>query len=140
MTSGLVRRARAARQFGFGVMLVGFVPVVWFVARSLQWGPELPSAWTARIEASLPLHQFTWIAHPMHAELLFALAGLAILWLGAAIAGRQNGVFDAERRAAADRLRRVQQYGGGEDRIEPYIGSPISLEVIRDSKSRASAA
>lgn len=128
MAPELLRRARVARAFGISVMVVGFGPVLWFVGRALASGfvPGLPSAWIAGIEHWLPLHRLTWVAHPIHTEVLLALAGLAVLWLGAAVAARQNAIFEAERRAADDRLRRVQQYGG-DGRIEPYIGSPIPL-------------
>ena len=64
---------------------------------------------------------------PQPTMLLFAVAGLAVIWLGAAIIARQKPVFEADRRETADRLRRVREYGS-DGRIEPYIGSPITID------------
>jgi len=119
MHTELVRRARTARKFGIAMMLAGLVPVLWFISRSLTpakaFVPALPLEWVPKV------------AQPTYVELVVALAGLAILWFGASIARRQQAVFEAEEREARDRQRRVQQYGG-DGRLEPYIGSPITID------------
>jgi hypothetical protein len=122
MHTELVRRARNARKFGIAMMLAGLMPVLWFTSRSLTpakaYVPALPLEWVPKI------------AQPSYLELAVALAGFAILWLGAWIARRQQPVFEAHERDTQDRQRRVQQYGG-DGRVEPYIGSPM---VFRDDR------
>ena len=119
MHTELVRRARTARKFGIAMMLAGLLPVLWYVSRSLTpakaFVPSLPLEWVPKV------------AQPSYLELFVALAGLAILWLGASIARRQQAVFEAEAREAQDRQRRVREYGG-DGRVEPYIGSPITID------------
>ena len=113
--SPLIRRAKAFRMLGAALVFSGLIPVAWFVSRTLvpaaQALPEFGSI-------ALPV-KFAWIPDPT--GMLIALAGLAVMWIGAAIMSRQLYLLDAERRDAEDRLRRVHQYAG-EGRIEPYIG------------------
>ena len=123
MTSELVRRARSLRLLGASIAFAGLLPVVWFISRALipaaKVLPEFGAAW-------LPLQKLTFISNP--ADIPLAVIGLAIMWAGASLAARQMAVFEAEKRAAADRQRRVHAYSDGGGRIEPYIGAPISIE------------
>lgn len=123
MTSELVRRAQTLRLLGAGIAIAGLVPVVWFISRALipaaKALPEFGSNW-------LPLSKLAWISNP--ADIPLALAGLAIMWFGASLAGRQIDILEAGKRAAEDRLRRVHAYSDSGGRIEPYIGSPINVE------------
>jgi len=122
MTSDVIRRAKLARKFGITLALAGLVPIAWFIAASFH--PVVPNLPIPGTEAWLPVNRMPWIAHP--AALLFALVSLALMWLGATIAARQNEVFEAYRKETADRLRRVREYGT-DGRIEPYIGSPFTF-------------
>jgi hypothetical protein len=121
MTSKVIQRAKIARKFGVALVAAGLAPILWSIVTALR---PLPPAWMADTEALLPTHRMPWIAHPT--LLLFGLAGLALIWLGATIVGRQSAVFQAEQRAAEDRLRRVREYGD-DGRIEPFIGSTIEF-------------
>ena len=101
-----------------GLIVAALLPIVWFVASSVH--PAVPT-----LPAFLPVaHRVPWLPHP--AALVFALASLALMWLGATIVARQNEVFDAHQKETADRLRRVREYGT-DGRIEPYIGSPLTF-------------
>jgi hypothetical protein len=125
MNARTIQRAKLARKFGIGLMLAGLAPIAWLVAGSLNPAmARLPS-----FGALAPLHRVPWMPHP--AWVLFALASLAVMCLGATIVARQNAVFETDKRETEDRLRRVREYGGDE-RIEPYIGSPITLEQDRE--------
>src|SRR3954468_22065901 len=108
MTSKVIQRAKIARKFGIGLVAAGLAPIVWSIVTALR---PLPPAWIADTEALLPTHRVPWLAHPT--VLLFALAGLALIWLGATIVARQGAVFQAERRATEDRLPRARGDGGG---------------------------
>jgi hypothetical protein len=113
--SPLIRRAKAFRMLGAALVFSGLIPVAWFVSRTLvpaaQALPEFGSI-------ALPV-KFAWIPDPT--GMLIALAGLAVMWLGATVISRQLYILDAAKREAENRRRRVQQYAG-EGRIEPYIG------------------
>jgi hypothetical protein len=126
MTSDAIRRAKLARKFGMALALAGLVPIAWFIAATFH--PVVPSLPISGTEDWLPASRVPWIAHP--AALLFALASLALMWLGGTIVARQNAVFEAHRKETEDRLRRVREYGS-DGRIEPYIGSDLFL---RDDK------
>lgn len=123
MPTDIVRRAQTARKFGITMMLAGLVPVLWFISRSFTPAKAFVPA--------LPLEWMPKVAQPSYVELVVALAGLAILWIGASIARRQQAVFELEERKVQDRQRRVQQYGG-DGRLEPYIGSPITIDQDRE--------
>lgn len=137
MTAWFVRRAKAAWWVGVGLAIAGLIPVILFAIRALVPGADallaLPPAWVAKMEAWLPLHMITFIPHPQHAEIVFTLVGLAVMWLGATIAGRQKLAFEMEKRLVEDRMRRVQQYSDGA-RLEPYIGP--AMHVAPDSEPR----
>ena len=125
MNSRTVKRASVARNFGIALMAVGLLAIVWLIATSVKpIGPSLPS-----IQAWAPLHRLPWMPNPL--VLISAFASLAVMWLGATIVARQKAVFEAERREAEDRLRRVREYGS-DGRIEPYIGSPITIDVDKE--------
>ena len=125
MNSRTVRRASVARNIGIGLMVIGSLVIMWLIATSVKpMGPALPS-----IETWAPLHRLPWMPNPL--VVLSALASLAIMWLGATIVARQKAVFEADRRETEDRLRRVREYGG-DGRIEPYIGSPITIDVDKE--------
>ena len=125
MKSKTVRRANAARNFGISLVVIGVVTVALLVAATVKpIGPALPS-----FDAWAPLHRLPWMPNPI--VLLSALVSFAIMWLGATIIARQKAVFEADRRDTADRLRRVREYGG-DGRIEPYIGSPITIDVDKE--------
>jgi hypothetical protein len=129
MHSTQIRRAKTARKFGIGLMATGVLPIAWFIASSLHPAlPAMPSTWVAG-EALLPLHRVPWLSHPI--GLVYALASLALVWLGATIVARQKAVFEAESRDIEDRMRRVREYGS-DGRIEPFIGSPISIDADRE--------
>ena len=123
MHSTIVRKAKAARLFGFGVMLAGFVPVLLFVALSI-----LMSAGTGHVtdifgqfQGWSALEKLAPIPSPLQAGLMMAVVGFAVMMLGAALARRQMPVLEAAERDRMDGLRRTSQYYDGE-RIEPYIG------------------
>lgn len=129
MSSELVRRAQTLRLLGAGIAFAGLVPVMWFISRALipaaKVLPEFGASW-------LPLSKLAWLPNP--ADIPLALIGLAIMWFGATLASRQMAVFEAEKRAAEDRLRRVHAYSDSGGRIEPYIGSTI--EVVDEGEPR----
>ena len=118
-----MQRAKLARTLGFTLALAGLLPILWYVAASFH--PLAPRFPIATADAWLPVQRITWIAHPM--QFLIALAGLAVMWLGATIVARQNAAFESYQRATEDRLRRVREYGS-DGRIEPYIGSPLTFD------------
>jgi hypothetical protein len=133
MNSSIVRRAKAARLFGFLVMLAGFLPILWFVVQSV-----LVNGGTGRAPGVLPrfdgwpaLEKLALIPHQLHAGLVIAVVGFAVMMLGAALARRQVPVLEAAERQRAEGLRRAAQYDDGE-RIEPFIGPglPGRAQVI----------
>lgn len=117
MNPALVRRAKLARILGFALVLAGLASGVWLAVHSIHPAPLEPWA---------PLRRLPSIAYLSLLALVVSLPGLAVMWLGATLALRQRDVLEANRREKQDRLRRVRQYGRDE-RIEPYIGSPITL-------------
>jgi hypothetical protein len=112
MNSSIVRRARTTRLVGWGVMLAGFLPVLWFLAQSVL-------ASGTRQQAGLAI----------------AVAGFAVMTIGATIVRRQLAVLEAAARYREDGLRRARQYYDGE-RIEPYIGPGLvgGAQLIRDEE------
>ena len=130
MSAWLARRAAAAQVLGIVLLLAGLVPVVLFVLTTLLPSadatavlgllPEVPGDWLSAAERWLRAHKVIWAPQ---AGLLYALPGLGVMLLGAAIARRQAPVLDAMQARRADARRRVQQYrGGGPERIEPTLG------------------
>ena len=122
--SPIVKRAKTLRLFGALLVFSGLVPVAWFVSRMLiPAAKALPEFGAIALPAKL-----AWIPNPT--GMLLALAGLAVMWLGATIVSRQLYILDAVKRDAEDRMRRVHQYAG-EGRIEPYIGPqfPVTDDI-----------
>lgn len=117
MSPWSTRKAIAAEVLGIVVLLAGFLPVLVFALGSL-----VPSA-----EASAMLGLFPdipWfyakVRWAPHAGVAFALAGLVVMLLGAAIVRRQRPVFEAMDARRQDALRRVRQYEPA-NRIEPTL-------------------
>lgn len=125
MSRWLMRRARAARLFGAALAFAGLVPVLAFTVGSLLpaaeasamlgFFPEVP--WLAGVEKWLHARRVRW-SPPT--GLLYALPGLALMFLGAWIAKSQHATLDAARARKADARRRRAQYGASE-RIEPTL-------------------
>ncbi len=118
MSSWSIRRAMVAEVLGIVIVLAGFLPVVLF-----SLGMLVPSAEASAILSLFP--DIPWldarkVRWAPHAGVAFALAGLVVMFLGAAIVRRQRPVFDALRAHRQDALRRVRQYGPA-DRIEPTL-------------------
>ena len=123
MNSWIVRRARAGWLFGFGVVLAGFVPVVLFVAQSVL-GSVATVAALAQFHGWPAFGRLTGIQTEQHAALVIAVAGFAVMMLGARIARRHRAVLESAARSRQDRLRRARHYQDDE-RIEPFIGPGI---------------
>jgi hypothetical protein len=114
-------RARVAWLFGFLLVLAGFLPVVLFALGSLVpdtgLGPFPDISWLSEVERWLSSRRIRWAPS---SGLVFALPGLALMYLGAAIARVQEAEIDALRNRRQDARRRVRQYGPM-DRIEPTL-------------------
>jgi uncharacterized membrane protein YfcA len=118
---------RAARLLGIVLVLAGFLPALLFALGSLlpvaeasdMLGllPSLPSDWLSTAEAWLRAHRIRWSPQ---AGLVFAVPGILVMVLGAAIVRRQRPVFEAMDARRQDALRRVRQYQPAE-RIEPTL-------------------
>lgn len=107
------------------MMFLGLAAILWIVAVSVN--PALGAGyWVASAEPWGPLRRLP-IPYSSVVALLASLPGLGMMWLGATIAARQSEVFELHRREIADRKRRVAEYGG-DGRIEPHFGSPITLD------------
>src|SRR4051812_31948569 len=114
-----VRRAKAGRLFGTALVFAGLVPVLVFAVGSLVpsaeasamlgFFPDLP--WLSGIEDWLHARPLRW-SPPT--GLIYALPGLAVMFLGATVSKRQDPTLDAERARRADALRRAPFYGGRE--------------------------
>jgi hypothetical protein len=152
-------RARTAFLFAAVLVLTGLVPVLYFVAlvvwqasalfQAGAWVP-LPAALlftdhsllqpgrAAPVLAFIPELQGTWSTQPavasilgkVHAGLVFALPGLAVMGLGVQSALRQRALLRAYKQRNQDRLRRRQDYqreGGPtralDGRREPFTSS-----------------
>lgn len=117
---------RFAWLFGFLVVLAGFVPVAAFALGSLLPGaeasamlayfPDVPGLDVA--ESFLRSRMVKWTPS---AGLVFALLGVGVMFVGAAIARSQRPVLDAMQAHKRDARRRRQQYGAGQ-RMEPTLG------------------
>ena len=126
MRTWLAVRTRAVQVFGIVLVLIGYVPVLLFSVAALMpsadaaavFGllPEVPSTWVSTSHGWLRAHRIAWAPHP---GLLYALPGLALMWLGAWVVGRTHPVLDADQARRDDARRRLQQYGV--ERIEPTL-------------------
>lgn len=118
-------RARFVWLIGVLVVLAGFLPVLLFALGSLLPGAEASAllgvfpdvSWLSDVERWLVVRRVHWAPS---AGLLFALPGLAAMYLGAAIARSRQAALDAMNMRAQDARRRVRQYGPME-RIEPTL-------------------
>ncbi|TMH43345.1 MAG: hypothetical protein E6H54_11885 [Betaproteobacteria bacterium] len=139
MTPWMVRRAKTAWLLGFAVVLAGFFAVLLFVVQAflpagfLPELPRMPAIWVDGSLVRMPLHKVVQIPHQLYAGLAVAVFGLLTMLYGARIARRQIPVLEAAKQRTEDRLRRVQQYAG-EERIEPYIGDTITIDVDSEPK------
>ena len=139
MTPWMVRRAKTAWLLGFAVVLAGFFAVLLFVVQAflpagfLPELPRMPAVWVDGSLVRMPLHKVVQIPHQLYAGLAVAVFGLLTMLYGARIARRQIPVLEAAKQRTEDRLRRVQQYAG-EERIEPYIGDTITIDVDSEPK------
>lgn len=97
----------------------------------LAFIPEFRWPWFMNPDGWLPAHQaLAWILDRLHVGLVFALAGLAVMALGALGALRQRAVIRVQKQWSEDRVRRMQDYRREdsqaealEGRREPFIGS-----------------
>jgi hypothetical protein len=117
--------ARFAWLFGLLLFLAGLLPALLF-----SLGTLLPSADASALlgvfpevpgldvtESWLYARKIKWAPS---AGLVFALAGIGAMILGAALVRSQRPVLDAVKARKRDALRRRQQYGSPE-RIEPTL-------------------
>jgi hypothetical protein len=126
MRTWLAVRGGAAQVFGIVLVLIGFVPVLLFSVAALMpsadaaavFGllPEVPSTWVSTSHSWLRAHLIFWAPHP---GLLYALPGLALMWLGAWVVRGTQPVFDADQARRDDARRRAPLYGA--ERIEPTL-------------------
>lgn len=119
MSTKSTYKARAAEVFGIVLVLAGFSPVVLFALGSL-----VPAAEASAVLGLFP--EIPWVdAHKVrwapHAAVAFAIGGLIVMLIGAAIVRRQKPVFEAVQARTEDARRRIRQYGGVQ-RIEPTLG------------------
>lgn len=118
-------RARFAWLFGALLALAGFAPIALFALGSLVPGAEASAAlgvfpeltWLSSAESWLQGRRVRWAPST---GLVFALAGLGLMVLGAAIARSQRPALDALQARRRDARRRRQQYGPRE-RVEPTL-------------------
>jgi hypothetical protein len=134
--------ARLARLVGFALVLAGFASVLLFSLGSLLPAeeasemlgllPAIPSQWLSTVEAWLRIAEAWLRAHKIlwspQAGLVFALPGLLVMTLGAAIAKRQMPVLHANRARKDDARRRVPLYRGATVRREPTLGPDIGSD------------
>lgn len=116
-------RAFAARTFGIVLLLSGFIPVVAFAIGTLVPAAEASAmlgffpdvSWLGGAETWLRSRAIRWAPS---AGLVFALPGLIVMYLGAAIVRRQDIGVDTAQASRLDAQRRIRQY----ERIEPTLG------------------
>jgi hypothetical protein len=118
MSSWSTRKATAAEVLGIILVLAGFLPVVLFSLGMLV--PSAEASAMLSLFPDIPWFDARKVRWAPHAGVAFALAGLAVMLLGAAIVRRQRPVFEAMHAHRQDALRRVRQYGPA-DRIEPTL-------------------
>jgi hypothetical protein len=126
MRTWLAVRTGATRVLGIVLVLLGFVPVLLFSVAALMpsadaaavFGllPEVPPTWVSVVHGWLRAHLILWAPHP---GLLYALPGVALMWLGAWVVRGTQPVFDADQARRQDAQRRKPLYGT--ERIEPTL-------------------
>ena len=120
-----MRGPRLVWLFGIALVIVGLVPVLVFTLAALLPGaeasallgifPELPG-----VDAAgkwLSSRRVKWAPS---SGLILAVLGVAVMYLGAAIANWQQSALDAQKARKADARRRRREYGPHE-RIEPTL-------------------
>lgn len=115
----MTARARAAEVFGIMLVLAGFLPALVFALGSLV--PAAEASAMLGLFPEIPWLDARKIRWAPHAGVAFAIAGLALMLLGAAIARRQQPIFDAMQARREDARRRAHLYGATE-RVEPTLG------------------
>jgi len=118
MSPWSTRKLIAAEVLGIVVLLAGFLPVVVFALGSLV--PSAEASAMLGLFPDIPWFDARRLRWAPHAGVAFALAGLMVMFAGAAIVRRQQRVFEAMRTRRQDALRRVRQYEPA-DRIEPTL-------------------
>ena len=118
MSPWSTRKAIAAEVLGIVVLLAGFLPVVIFALGMLV--PSAEASAMLGLFPDIPWLDARKVRWAPHAGVAFALAGLIVMLLGAAIVRRQRPVFDAVRARRQDAQRRVRQYEPA-NRIEPTL-------------------
>jgi hypothetical protein len=118
MNSWSTHKATAAEVLGIVIVLAGFLPIVVFALGSLV--PSAEASAMLGFFPDIPWLDVRKVRWAPHAAVVFALAGLIVMLLGAAIVRRQRPVFEAMRARRQDALRRVRQYEPA-DRIEPTL-------------------
>jgi hypothetical protein len=103
------------------------------VAPILQYVPQLPFAWLTELQ-SWPLVQkaVTSFLDRLHAGLVPAIAGIAIMAAGVATAARQKALLAMAKRGRENRKRRVRQYRA--DSARPQSARPQSAPTQRERK------
>lgn len=119
---------RAGRLLGIALVLAGFLPVLLFTLGSLlpvaeasdllAVLPAIPSDWLSTAEIWLRAHRIPWAPQ---GGLVFALPGILVMALGAALAKRQMPALHAMHARKEDARRRVPLYRQME-RVEPTLG------------------
>lgn len=125
------------------------------VAPILQYIPQLPFAWLTELQSWPLVHKaVTSLLDRLHAGLVPAIAGIAIMAAGFATAARQKALLAMVKRGRENRKRRVRQYRAESsrpqsapahserkpserkqsrqkqvERVEPFIGPDIRLDA-----------
>jgi len=113
-----MNRARFVWLSGIALIVAGFLPALAFTLAML-----VPSAEASAVLGLFPAipwvdaRKIWWAPHPM---VTAALAGVAVMMIGATLVRRQRSVFDALRNRRADARRRAPLYGM--ERVEPTLG------------------
>jgi len=90
------------------------------LAPYLEYLPRLEWSWLAnRADTSAPHVAAVWLVDKVHIGLVPALLGVPLLLGGGKLVLRQIHALSGARRYRADRLRRLNQYRRGSERLEP---------------------
>ena len=118
------------RVFALGLALMGFLPVLVFVAQSLF--PDLAAAFPRLPKAS-------WMPYGQAPELVFAVLGVAVMGVADVITRRQ--IRDAVRARWDEELRRVQlnSAAGDTEWISPAEDRLQAPEILPAPRVRSAA-
>jgi hypothetical protein len=93
------------------------------LAPYLEYLPRLEWSWLAnRADTSAPHVVAVWLVDKVHIGLVPALLGVPLVLGGGKLVLRQIRALSGARRYRADRLRRLDQYRRGSERLEPAFG------------------